>query len=104
MITNKEYGLQIIIADKSVIIPKGLIYSISINTQIVEIANGVDSMYPEYASSNTKFLKIEFTKKDTILFLKLIDLQTENTKIDFFGNEVCVIDTRHKDELEIKLL
>ena len=103
MNTNKEYGLQITIADKSVIIPKGLISSISINTPIIEIANGVDSMYPEYASGNTKSITIDFKKEDADLFLKIIDLKTENTIIQFFGNEICVIDTKKKDELEIKL-
>lgn len=102
-LTNRDYEVEITITGKSIVIPKGFIASIVLNTQIVEFSE-TQNMAPIQYPSGNQSITIYFKKQDTELFFELIKLQTEHTEIEFFGNEICVIDTRKKDELEIKLL
>ena len=101
--TNKEYEVKITIADKSVIIPKGFISSIRINKQISQYCD-TEYMVPVKYLTNNQSVAIEFKKQDTYLFSKILNLKTEHTSLEFFGSGTCFIDTRKKDELEIKII
>ena len=100
--TNKEYEVEITIARKSVIIPKGLIASFSLNAPIVEFTIS-GSMYPEYKSSNTKSLRIEFKEIDNYIIEKICSMRTSFTAITYIKGEI-IIDSYKPSEFEIKLL